>query len=318
MPNTAFRSFVLDWRVKVAAFWVFDALPGGHALYLQTQKRITKTVPRRLSPTAETAACFADNWRSIVEHLGIERAQCARILEFGAGWDLYSNLVMWCLGANDQLVYDLNRWAAPEQLNLVIRHLKNDPPPGFRRTPERELPEAGDWETALRDAYGITYRAPADVTDTRLDAGCVDAIVSTSVLEHVPEPAAARILMECGRILRDEGVMSHCIDYSDHYAHSDATITPYNFLRFTPKAWRLCNPDIHFQNRMRHAEHRKAFELSGFHVAREVVRQPDDADALLSRVPLATEFDARPKAELLPLYGQFVLTKRPQPEAALP
>ena len=110
--------------------------------------------------------------------------------------------------------------------------------------------------------------------------------------------------------------MSHCIDYSDHYAHSDAGITPYNFLRFAPVAWRLCNPDIHFQNRMRHSEHRRAFERSGFRVMREIVRQPDDADALLSLVPLAAEFDALPKAELLPLYGQFVLTKAVQPEVA--
>ena len=85
--------------------------------------------------------------------------------------------------------------------------------------------------------------------------------MTTSVLEHIPPEQIARILREAHRILPPGGaIMSHVIDYSDHYAHSDARITPYHYLSFEEPTWRRFNPGIHYQNRLRHVDYRPLFE----------------------------------------------------------
>ena len=45
--------------------------------------------------------------------------------------------------------------------------------------------------------------------------------------------------------------MSSRIDLSDHHSHFDASLSPYNFLRFDDRRWRLANSSLLFQNRLR-------------------------------------------------------------------
>jgi hypothetical protein len=61
--------------------------------------------------------------------------------------------------------------------------------------------------------------------------------------------------------------MSHTIDYSDHYAHADPNITSYNYLRFDDLKWKIFNPSIHYQNRLRTPDYRHIFENNGFRIA---------------------------------------------------
>lgn len=305
---SAFRAFKMDWRAKAAAFRLFDAAPLGDRLYYLAQRRITRTVPRRLSPTAATARRFLEHFEALRRH-GVDPGR-ARLFEFGAGWDLYGNLVAWCHGAERQLVFDLNRWARPDQVNHVIRHLAADPPPGAARLPERPVREdPRHFEADLLELYGIDYRAPADAGATGLPDGSIDAVLTTSVLEHVPAPQIRRLMAECRRLMHAGSVMSHIIDYSDHYAHSDDGIGPYNFLRFTEEEWRRFNPGIHHQNRMRHADHLRLFAECGLAVVEERSERPPDAEALLAGVALADPFRGRPAAELAPVVGHVVLRR---------
>ena len=48
-------------------------------------------------------------------------------------------------------------------------------------------------------------------------------------------------------MLRPQGLIRHVIDYSDHYAHADANINEFNYLRFDERQWKKFNPGIHFQ-----------------------------------------------------------------------
>jgi SAM-dependent methyltransferase len=300
----------MDWRGKALAFRVLDAAPRGDRLYYLLQKRVTKTVPRPLSPTQATARRFMD-------HLAAARRQAPgdlsqrTLFEFGAGWDLYGNLVAWCGGVGTQLVYDLRRWVRPDQVNTVIRHLMADPPAGAARIPRATLPEDDGFEAALREHYGIDYRAPADAGATGLPDASVDLVFTTSVLEHVPEAPLRRLMRECRRLARPGAVISHVIDYSDHYAHADPAIGPYNFLRFDEAAWQAFNPGIHFQNRLRHADYLRLFDETGFRLLEERAEQPDDALAALAGLKLAARFRDRPPEELAPTLGHVVLTVDP-------
>jgi hypothetical protein len=303
----AFRRFTIDWRKKALAFWVFDRMPLGRIVYYQVQKRITKTVPRVLAPTAATARRFLEHYHAIASHFTRDLGR-TRFLEFGAGWDLYGNIVLWSYGINSQTIFDLHRWVKPDQVNIVIRHLASDPPPGALRLPREVIPERGNWERKLRDCYGIDYRAPADAGQTGLPSGSIDVVVTTSVLEHVPEPLLRRLLSECRRVMNDASVMSHVIDYSDHYSHSDSSIGPYNFLRFSDEEWRRFNPDLHFQNRLRHADYGRLFQELGFRVISEVHDAGDGVEAIAA-VPLSERFKNRTLEELVPVVGQYVLKK---------
>ena len=64
----------------------------------------------------------------------------------------------------------------------------------------------------------------------------IDLILSNSVLEHVLEPQ--ELFSELKRVLKNNGVMLHIVDYRDHFFKY-----PYHFLQFSKKIWnRFFNP----------------------------------------------------------------------------
>lgn len=103
-------------------------------------------------------------------------------------------------------------------------------------------------------------------------------------------------------------MLSLSIDYSDHYAGFDGSITPYNFLRYADKQWRLYNSDLHFQNRLRHSQYMQIFNELGLRFL-HVDPQPLPANyrELLSRVPLANDFRGFDETDLAITGAHFVL-----------
>lgn len=299
----AFRKVRIDWRRKAVAFRAFNTLPGGRRLYYLTQRYVTRTFPRNL----------ADHSKWPIEHARIFRESYvgdigrARLFEFGVGWDLHNNLVQWCYGVNHQIVVDIVRWARVDQINHAIRFLQHNPPPGFARLPE--IPLTAPFESPLASVYGIRYVAPADARCTGIDDGAIDLMCTTSVLEHIPVAPLQDILRECHRICSRRGVMSHVIDYTDHYAHSDASINIYNFLRFSDEEWKRFNPDIHYQNRLRHFEYGDLFRKAGFVPVAEKAIQSENSEQLLAEILLWDRFRAMTVEQLLPRTGHWVLQK---------
>jgi hypothetical protein len=302
----AFKQYAMDWRQKARAYRVFDTLPFGTYLYHFTQKRITKTVPRRLNGGLENEEWFLKHIEAFRE-FGVLDIAGATHFEFGAGWDLCSNLIFWCYGVPRQIVYDQTRWARADQVNFVIDYLRKNPPPGACRIPNELV--GVDLGPSLRRLYGIQYVAPGNASDTNLPSQSIDTIATFGVLEHVPQPEIVKLIKECHRLMHDRSIMSHIVNYSDHYSHSDPGITPYNFLQFSEREWRAYNPQINFQNRLRHKDYLEMFKSGGFRMLFERSYQPDNAAELLSKVELDQSFLSRPMSEILPLEGHFVMTK---------
>ena len=76
--------------------------------------------------------------------------------------------------------------------------------------------------------------------------------ISYTVFEHIPAPILSDILSEAQRVLRPSGLAIHLIDYSDHFAHSDASISAINFLQYDDAAWsRLADNPYMYMNRLR-------------------------------------------------------------------
>lgn len=297
----AFRRVKMDWRRKAAAFRLFDTLPGGRRLYYLTQRYVTRSFPRNLADHTRWAVAHARTFRARFDG----RLEQAHLFEFGAGWDLFNSLVQWCYGVDRQTIVDIEHWARADQINHAIRHLQAHPPPDSIRVPATQL--TVPFEAGLQRAYGIRYLAPADARRTDLADGSVDLICTTSVLEHVPRAALAEIMRESRRVCHARSIVSHVVDYSDHFAHADPQITLYNFLRFPDGEWQRYNPDIHYQNRMRHFEYGELFREAGFDASVAELLQPDDWRRLLDGVPLADRFRGMAPEQLAPRAAHWVL-----------
>lgn len=110
-----------------------------------------------------------------------------------------------------------------------------------------------------------------------MPAASVDLVLSSSVLEHVADPAG--LFRELRRVLRPGAAMLHLVDYRDHFFKY-----PYHFLQFSRRTWeRWLNPgDL---PRWRLYDHVAALDAAGFHV--ESLRADRDAaafDRIASRV----------------------------------
>ena len=277
----------------------------GHRVNLVFQRRVTHSFPRSAHRLAEVVA----RGKRHVEALrgrGLDPAD-STLFEFGAGWDLAVPLTMAALGASRQVVIDLNPLLRLELVSDVARRLADEhialglPAPA---------PEAVHDGKAALTSRGIDYRAPCDARQTGLEPGCIDAITSTSTLEHVPAEEIVAILRESRRILRPGGMLSFEIDYSDHYSHGDRSIGPYNFLQFSDAEWSRYNPALHHQNRLRHPDYLAMFDAAGFELIEVDARRPDHVRLeALGRLPLAPRFQAYDQDDLAVLEGWFLLRR---------
>jgi hypothetical protein len=91
--------------------------------------------------------------------------------------------------------------------------------------------------------------------------------------------------------LAPRGVAVHLIDPSDHFQHTDASITKINFLRFTETDWRsIAGNHFAYCNRLRASDYARLFSEAGFSMADEQRVVDPDGVALLQR---AFPVDAR-------------------------
>ncbi len=287
----------MNWRAKSLTIALVEKMPFSGQIYYLLQRFVTRSVPRSAASIESVVKHEQRHLESFRKFTG--RAMPEEIFEFGAGWDLCGAVVRHELGAPRQRMVDLNRLASAWQINHVIAYLAERANGGIEPKLFKSLE---DFEVAT----GISYAAPFDARDTGYADDCIDLIASTNTLEHIPVGDIQAILAECRRILRSDGLMSMKIDYSDHYSHADASIGPYNFLRFSEADWRTYNHSNHFQSRLRHCDYARLFRDAGFTTLHEEAWLPEGPATL---PPLDDHFKAYDRAELLPTEGYFVLAK---------
>jgi len=289
------------WLAKAALQKGLSALPAAESVNYVFQRRVARSLPA-------SEAAFRRKFGRAVSHLaayaehGPSRAVGESVLyEFGAGWDLAIQLSFWSLGVDRQILVDIRPNLRPELVNVSIERLarlRGDLEKEAGRTlREPGMPNVGS-ATELEDRFGIAYLAPRDARATGLDAGSVDFISSTNTLEHVPEDDLVPILAESRRLLRPDGVMSSRIDLRDHFCDVDARLSPYNFLRYSDRTWRLVNSKLGYQNRLRRPDYLSAFAEAELSIVAENVTRPDEGLAALRALDLDPRFRAYPLDEL--------------------
>jgi len=240
----------LPWKLKSFVFGSIEAIKAVNFLYF-LQKGITGCSRRGISKVSK-------NWQLHKEYL-VKYNSIGTVFEFGAGKSLAQNLYISDI-VKKQIVVDLNPMIDLDLTNKARKYLAK----------LVDLKSIQAIKT-LKDleSYGIEYRAPYNAAKTDFKNRSIDACISTNTLEHIPKISLESIFAELFRILNDDGIISAKIDYSDHYAHTDKSISLLNFLKFDERTWKKYNHNCHYQNRLRHYDYLAIFRKSGFVIIEE-------------------------------------------------
>jgi hypothetical protein len=266
----------MDWRLKALGFRLLD-LPGGDALHYWLQRYVTGGWPRsdkRLFSFPDRAQALIDNCE---KHLG---HQPGTVLEIGAGRDLAMPLSLRRAGIPLVIASDISRLARIELINSASSRLFGRTFAGF-----------DDLEQ-----FGIIYCAPHVVSaaDDPVDCSC-----SNEVLEHVPADRLPDLLKALRAVT--SGLTIHTIDYSDHYARSDRSLSRANFLRYPSSTWRWFNSGKQHVNRLRHSDYVRLFREAGFQIIDATVWPGEPLSG-----PVAPEFRHYEQDDLFTLKGRIV------------
>jgi len=302
----------VNWRIKALLQLGFSFTPFGEQLNYLAQRHVTRSLPLSDGEIRHLATAAGEHLNIFGRYSAVPPAQGV-IFQFGAGWELALPLLFWAMGVEQQILIDRRRLLRPE----LVKHTLDRLHPmaaelGLGRQPGAFM--AGNFTgatTVLRERYGIEYRAPADAARTGIAPSSADFIVAFNTLEHIPEDAIVPIVLECRRILKDGGLMAFKIDYQDHYSYRDHHISVYNFLKYSDRAWALCNCSLHYQNRLRHSDYIAIFKKAGLDILEENRIEPERRHLeQLRALPLAPRFRRYDSGDLA-LRGALVVV-RPQ------
>lgn len=311
----------MQWLWKARIQRLIASLPASNQIYLLAQRTVGGLRAGHVNFMQWfEAVAMTRQW---VESTG-QSMVGKRFLEVGTGRLLGVPTALWLRGAEKVVTVDKNRYLSASLVSEFTRFIRRNPERTvgvfgahsatelFRHRFEQLVSFSGDLDRLLK-LMNVQYIAPGDAARLPLLAHSIDCHVSFSVFEHVPRHHVLEILKEARRVLVPGGMLIHWIDLSDHFAHSDVSITKINFLRFDEKAWsHLAGNKFMYHNRLRACEFLEIYRDAGFEVAH--TRQfRDDAslEALRNGFPLSNGFKAIPPEELAVTYLQVYAVADP-------
>jgi SAM-dependent methyltransferase len=227
----------MDFRIKCALQHAFSALPGGRDLNYLAQRYVSRKLPISDSLIEEYRRAAQRHLEQFQKRVG---GQPRTVLEIGSGQHLALAILMALAGCEHVQATDVKPNARPALVQDLLQRLG---------APSLE-------------ELGVSYQAPYAGGAER----SFDLVVSDSVLEHVPGAALPALLADCRRSLKPTGICSFTVDYGDHWAQGDRSITRHNYLKFSARQWRFYNPALQFQNRLRHSDYLRLFDEAGFRI----------------------------------------------------
>lgn len=310
----------MKWKLKAAVQKLVAGLPASwsYPLYYWLQRHCGTL--RHVVPVGPMQAGREVCRR--IEQAG-RRPAGGIFLEIGTGRRLNMPLVYWLAGAAEIVTVDLNPYLKEElvreDLAYVAQHRAE-----IETLLEGHL-ESGRLEALLQFAARrwrladllafcrIHYIAPADAALLPLPPRCIDFYTSYNVLEHIPPEALRAILTEGNRVLKRDGLFVHRIDHSDHFAHSDRSISTVHFLRFDATQWaKIAGNRYMYMNRLRADDYESLFQA----LQQQIVLDDPVVDAAAlgllrgGQVPLDSSFRDKDEAVLATVSSWVVTEKR--------
>lgn len=310
----------MRWKVKAAIQNTFARLPRSvsYAAYYRMQRLaggLRTTIPD------EHLVAGVETWRRIVEQRRNPRG--GFFFEVGTGRAPIVPLAYWLMGAGRTITVDVNPYLkaelVAEALDYVsaqaehVRRLFGDLLQTHRFEQLLEFHRTGRFSlTRFLELCRIDYIEPGDAAKSGLPPGSIDFHTSYTVLEHIEPEILADILDEGTRIVREDGLFVHMIDYSDHFSHADESISAINFLQYSDAEWNgYADNRYMYMNRLRHDDVMRLFESSGHRVLAVTTHVDDRARALLDAGGLRVDERFRDKShDILAIRGSWVVSEK--------
>lgn len=307
----------MHWKMKSLLQSVVAKLPSrlSYSLYYKMQRRfggLRNVNPgNTLRAAQEISGAIRQNGRELSEGI---------FLEVGTGRRLNLPILMWLMGAKRVFTVDLHPYLKEELVAKDLHYFQTHRDEladalcesGYRADRFEQLMSLRLGPGVLKELLSqcdIQYLAPVNAAQLPLEAGSIDFHISTNVFEHIPPDALSAILEEASRVIGSEGLAVHRIDHSDHFSHSDRTLSPINFMRYSEKRWaRLAGNRYMYMNRLQIDDFQELFKHSGQEVL-SVVSKPDQEvlrQLHTSTLPLNTRFASKSKTTLATLTSLFV------------
>ena len=279
--------FQINWRLKSLIYWVLYFTFSKKILFF-IQKKITK---RAYSSIDVMLYAYKLHFNSLKKY------KSKKILEFGAGKSLEQNIYLSIKFNNriNQTVIDIDKMIDFNLLNFAKNQLQKK----IKLSPKlKHIKNLKD----LQKFFNIKYYAPINIIDLN-ERKNFDAIISTNVIEHISKKHFEIILEKFRKIVKNGGILSFLIDYSDHYSHTDKNISSTNFLKYSELEFKKYNTPLLFQNRLRHYDYIDIFKNKKFKILKIVKGPKGDMQNTVS-----DEFKKNHQ-DLFVTWGYFLLKK---------
>jgi SAM-dependent methyltransferase len=265
----------MNWKLKAHTLAILSRLPAGWRIYHSLQAWLANQV------NAGESISRALEVVELIRDAGNDPFQGVYV-EIGTGWRPFLPFMLYLLGADRVITFDVNPWlneayvlethrALGEQLPLIADRLRLNVT-DLQRRYQAAVPKSKDLHGLLQ-AFHMEYRCPADARWTGIGDESVDFLCSSNVLEHIPSAILRDIHREALRILRPGGLAVHRFNPGDHSSHVDPSVTAVNFLRYSERQWLWYGGyGLAYHNRLRCVQHEKLFEEVGFTVLTKRVR----------------------------------------------
>ncbi len=295
---------IKKWVLKAIVQKTISFLPGSHRINFLFQKHITKGV--QLSEYY-----FEDRLIHARKHLAnfdqYSERKLETTLELGTGWYPVVPITLFLRGAEQINTVDISGLTDKEKVLTTIDwflkyHEQGKLAEYLNPAAERlavlkkikKNPSNYTFQEML-DALNIQYTI-MDIRKIEIDQGSIDLVHSNNTFEHVYPEVLKGILEKFKTLVHPQGIQSHFIDMSDHFAHFDHSINIYNFLKYSDKTWDRIDNSVQPQNRWRLSEYEELYDSLGISIT-AVDARPGDMK-LLNTIQLDDKYHSFDKKDL--------------------
>ena len=284
----------IPWQAKIAAKLVLSRLPLNYKFW----KRLGLFVHGHMEQLEYAHGVF----RKHFDRVAFGRKEDGFVaLELGPGDSLFSALLASAFGSSLTYLVDVGSYAKREMApyRAMLDYLVNN---GFPVSGLSSISSLNE----LLEACNARYEVGGLASLRKIPDRSVDFIWSQAVSEHIRKDAFLDTMRELRRVLQNDGVSSHCVDFKDHLGGA------LNNLRFPKLLWEqdaIANAGF-YTNRIRYSEMIQLFQQAGFDVEVLEVKRWEGLPTPRSR--LAAEFQHWDDEELR--ISGFDAVLRPRPD----
>jgi SAM-dependent methyltransferase len=270
-----------------------------------------------------------------VDRLVAGREVCTRIrrnrqspkgkvfFEVGTGRRINMPIAFWLLGSRKVITVDLNPYLKEELIREDIEFIRTNQKAIKELFKDHDLVEgrlsdlidrtADRWSLEdLLALCNVEYISPGDATNLPIETASVDYHTSYTTLEHIPPATIVMILKEGSRVVKEGGLLVHRIDYTDHFAHSDRSISAINFLQFDQEQWdRIAGNRYMYMNRLRVDDVEALYQEANQRiVSNEPDRDPSLSQLLNGHSFVLDEAFGNKSEEVLVTTGSWIVSEK--------